>query len=266
MSEIQLYLGDCLDVLPTIPDNSVDMVLCDLPYGTTACKWDITIPFDKLWEQYHRICRNNAPVVLFCTMPFTSFLVTSNVKEFREELIWLKNKPASGMFYKQKHLKIHEEICIFSKSGSYTYNPQKWLVDKKEFITQRKTFKNNEYIGNNIYNKTTRTRKPDDGSRNPISILSCSVPFTPHKNSSYSTDVDLRVHPTQKPVALCEYLINTYSNEGDTVLDNCMGSGTTGAACIRTGRNFVGIEKEEKYFEIAKKRIEDERKSFSLWE
>ena len=213
-----------------------------------------------MWEQYHRICKVNAVVALFGSQPFTSFLVTSNVKEFREELIWLKNKPANGVFYKQKHLKIHEEICIFSKIGSYTYNPQKWLVDKKEFITQRKTFK---YLVNN--NKTTRTIKPDDGSRNPISILSCSVPFTPHKNSSYSTDVDLRVHPTQKPVELCEYLIRTYSNVGDTILDNCMGSGTTGVACINTNRRFIGIEKEEKYFNIASDRIKEAEDATKLW-
>ena len=156
----------------------------------------------------------------------------------------------------QKHIKIHENICIFSKSATYTYNPQKWLIAEKEFITQRKTFKENEYIGNQIYGATTRTRKPDTGERNPISIVSCRVPFTPQKNKTYSDEVDLRYHPTQKPLDLVEYLVKTFSNEGDTVLDNCMGSGTTGIVCVKNNRNFIGIEISEEFYKIAKNRIE----------
>ena len=265
MREVKLYLGDCLDVMKDIPDHSVDMVLCDLPYGTTACSWDVIIPFEPLWEQYHRVCKESAVITLFGSQPFTSFLVTSNIKEFREELIWLKNKPASGFSHKQKHLKIHEEICVFSRVNNYIYNPQKWLVDKKEFMTQRKTFKDNEYVGNNIYGGMTRTRKKDDGNRNPISILSCRVPFTPQRGAQYSNDIDLRSHPTQKPVEMCEYLIKTYSNVGDTVLDNCMGSGTTGVACINTDRNFIGIEKEQKYFDISQRRIKEAEGAYNLW-
>ncbi len=196
-----------------IPDNSVDMVLCDLPYGTTSCSWDTIIPFKSLWKQYNRILKNNGVVVLFGSQPFTSTMIQSNVKQFREELVWLKNKPASGFQSKQKHIKIHENICVFSQSTEYTYNPQKWLISDKEFITQRKTFKENEYIGNQIYGATHRTRKPDTGERNPISIVSCQVPFTPQKRCKYSDSVDLRYHPTQKPVVLLEYLINTYTKD-----------------------------------------------------
>lgn len=254
---IKLLQGDCLELMKDVPDKSVDMILCDLPYGATACKWDVIIPFYELWEQYNRITKNNSPIVLFGCQPFTSMLIQSNIKNFREELIWLKNKAGSGMQANQRHIKIHENICIFSKSASYTYNPQKWLIAEKEFITQRKTFKENEYIGNQIYGATTRTRKVDTGERNPISILSCRVPFTPQKSKTYSDDVDLRLHPTQKPVALLEYLIKTYTNKGDVVLDNCMGSGSTGVACVHTNRNFIGIELEEEYFNIAKKRIEE---------
>ena len=254
----KLYKGDCLEVMKNIPDKSIDMILCDLPYGTTACKWDNVINFDKLWEQYHRIIKDNGVIILFGSQPFTSQLILSNIKMFREELIWLKNKSGSGLQAKQKHIKVHEEILVFSKNGKYTYNPQKWLVDKKEFLTQRKTF-NEVEVGNNIYSKMIKKQKADDGTRNPISIVSCRVPFTPAKGKTYSNkDVDLRVHPTQKPVELLEYLIKTYTNEKETVLDNCMGSGSTGVACKHTKRNFIGIELDDNYFEIAKKRIEEE--------
>ena len=239
-----------------IPDNSIDCIICDLPYGTTSCSWDSIIPFEDLWSQYNRIVKDNAPIVLFGSQPFTSLLIQSNIEHFREEIIWLKNKAGSGMQANQKHIKIHENICVFSKSATYTYNPQKWLIAEKEFITQRKTFKENEYIGNQIYGATTRTRKPDTGERNPISIVSCRVPFTPQKNKTYSDEVDLRYHPTQKPLDLVEYLVKTFSNEGDTVLDNCMGAGTTGIVCVKNNRNFIGIEISEEFYKIAKNRIE----------
>ena len=245
--------------MSSIPDNSIDCIICDLPYGTTSCSWDSVIPFEDLWRQYNRIVKDNAPIVLFGSQPFTSLLIQSNIEYFREELIWLKNKAGSGMRANQKHIKIHENICIFSKSATYTYNPQKWLIAEKEFITQRKTFKENEYVGNQIYGATTRTRKPDTGERNPISIVSCRVPFTPQKNKTYSDKVDLRLHPTQKPLELIEYLVKTFSNENDMVLDNCMGAGTTGVACVNTNRKFIGIELNNTYFEIAKKRIEEAR-------
>ena len=259
MQDIELWQGDCLELMKYIPDKSIDMILCDLPYGTTACKWDSVIPFESLWEQYNRVIKDNGAIVLFGSQPFTSLLIQSNIECFREELIWLKNKAGSGMQAKQKHIKIHENICVFSKFSTYTYNPQKWLIAEKEFITQRKTFKENEYIGNQIYGATTRTRKPDTGERNPISIVSCRVPFTPQKNKTYSDDIDLRLHPTQKPLELVEYLVKTFSNENNVVLDNCMGSGTTGVACLHTNRKFIGIELDDTYFGIAKKRIEEVR-------
>lgn len=259
--QFSLINDDCLKVMPKIPDKSIDMILCDLPYGTTSCKWDIIISFDKLWQQYKRVIKDNGVIVLFGSQPFTSMLIQSNLSMFREELIWLKNKAGSGLQANQKHIKIHENICVFSPNSRYTYNPQKWLIEEKEFITQRKTFKENEYIGNQIYGATTRTRKVDTGERNPISILSCRVPFTPQKSKTYSNDVDLRLHPTQKPIKLLEYLIKTYTNERDTVLDNCMGSGSTGAACLNTNRGFIGIELDEHCFEVAKNRIESAQKA-----
>lgn len=252
----KLLQGDCLELMKDIPDKSVDMVLCDLPYGTTACKWDMVIPFEKLWEQYHRILKRNGVVTLFGSQPFTTTMVTSNLEEFREELVWLKNKQATGFSKNHKHMKIHENIEIFSADSNYTYNPQKWLIAEKEFITQRKTF-HPEYVGNNIYGAMYRTRNVDTGERFPLSIVSCRVPFTPQKNKVYADDIELRLHPTQKPVALLEYLIKTYTNEGETVLDNCMGSGSTGVACLNTNRNFIGIELDEKYYKIAKERIEN---------
>ena len=255
MSEVKLLHGDCLDLMQSIPDKSVDMVLCDLPYGTITCSWDNIIPFDLLWKQYRRVIKNNGIIALFGSQPFSSLLVSSNLKNFREELIWLKNKPASGFRATQRHMKIHEQIEIFAPSAKYTYNPQKWLVEDKEFLTQRKTFKDNVYIGNRIYGATTRSRKPDTGERNPISIVSCRIPFTPQNSKLYSDDVELRYHPTQKPVTLLEYLIKTYTNEGETVLDNCMGSGSTGVACVNTGRKFIGIELDKGYYEIAEQRI-----------
>lgn len=247
--------GDCLELMKDIPDGSVDMVLADLPYGTTACKWDAVIPFEPLWAQYNRVIKSNGAIVLFGSQPFTTELIHSNIKMFRESLVWLKNKSASGMQANQKHLKVHEDVIVFSKSGKYTFNPQKWEVTAKEFLTQRRTM---SMYGetNNVYGNIKRRRKADDGTRNPISIFAYRVPITPALTKSYSDDVDLRVHPTQKPVALLEYLIKTYTNEGETVLDNCAGSGTTGVACQNTGRNYILMEKEQKYIDIIKERLE----------
>lgn len=257
---MKLICGDCLEEMENIPDKSIDMILCDLPYGTTACSWDVIIPLDKLWYQYERIIKDDGAIVLFGSQPFTSILINSNLKHFREEIIWLKNKSGSGLQAKQKHIKVHEEIIVFSKNGKYKYNPQKWLVDKKEFLTQRKTF-NEVEVGNNIYSKMIKKQTADDGSRNPISIVSARVPFNTSYSKKYADDIEVRLHPTQKPVALLEYLIKTYSNENDIVLDNCMGSGSTGVACINTNRNFIGIELDENYFNIAKNRINNlERK------
>lgn len=253
---IELLKGDCLELMKDIPDRSVDMILCDLPYGTTACKWDTIIPFEPLWEQYERVIKDNGAIVLTASQPFTSALIMSNPKWFREEVIWLKNKGGSGLQAKQKHIKVHEAVLVFSKIGKYKYNPQKWEVKEKQFLTQRKTL---SMYGetNTIYGNVPRTRKKDDGTRNPISVVPFPVPITPAKSKVYSNEIDLRLHPTQKPVALFEYLIKTYTDEGDKVLDNCMGSGTTGVACKNLNRNFIGMELDETYFNIAKDRIEN---------
>ena len=250
----KLLHGDCLERMKEIPDGSVDTVLCDLPYGTTQCSWDNIINFELMWEQLNRITKDNTPIVLFGSQPFTSNLIMSNPKMFREELIWLKNKAGSGLQAKQKHIKVHENILLFSKNGKYTFNPQKWLVDKKEFLTQRKTF-NDRIVGNNVYSEMVGKRNDTGNERNPISIVSCRVPFTPQKNRSYSSDVDLRYHPTQKPVALLEYLIKTYTQENETVLDFTAGSFSTGVACINLNRKGIMIEKDPHYFEVGSERV-----------
>ena len=258
--KMTLKFGDCLELMKELEDESINMILCDLPYGTTSCKWDKKIDLKKLWKQYSRIIKSSGVIALFASEPFGSELIQSNPKMFREEIIWLKNKAGSGLQAKQKHIKVHEKILIFSKNGNYTFNPQKWLVDKKEFLTQRKTFKDVE-VGNNIYTKMAKKQKADDGTRNPISIVSCRVPFTPSKNKKYSNDIEIRLHPTQKPLKLLEYLIKTYTNENDTVLDSCMGSGSTGKACLNTNRNFIGMENDEEIFIIAKKRLCEKNRS-----
>ena len=250
----QVYQGDCLEVMKGIPDKSIDMILCDLPYGTTACKWDTIIPFEPLWEQYKRIIKDNGAIVLTASQPFTSALVMSNPDMFRESIVWLKNKAGSGLQADQKHIKVHEDILVFSLKGRYKFNPQKWLVDKKEFLTQRKTL-NTLKVGNTIYSEMMKTQTKDDGTRNPISIVSTKVPHNPSITKTYSKDIDLRLHPTQKPVVLFEYLIKTYTNEGDLVLDNCAGSGTTGVACKNLNRNYILIEKEPEYIDIINKRL-----------
>ena len=238
-----------------IPDKSIDCIICDLPYGTTACPWDSIIPFDKLWEQYKRIIKDKGAIVLFGSEPFTAKLIVSNIDMFREQIIWLKNKSGSGLQAKQKHIKVHEEIIVFSKKGSYTFNPQKWLVDKKEFLTQRKTF-NEVEVGNNIYSKMIKKQKADDGTRNPISIVTSRVPFNTSKTKEYSPEIEIRLHPTQKPLELLRYLIKTFSNEGEVVLDNCMGVGSTCVAAILENRKYIGFELDETYFKIASDRIQ----------
>lgn len=255
MSDIQLYNDDCLKIMNKLINENiiVNSVIADIPYGTTSCSWDSVIPFDEMWSCLHKICPKG-PIVLFAKQPFTSNLIFSNIKEFKESLIWLKNKSGNGFRVNQKHIGITEDIVVFCSYNTYTFNPQKWLVDSKEFLTQRKTFKEVE-VGNNIYNKIKRVRKEDTGDRNPLNIVSCRVPFTPSKTKEYNKDVDLRFHPTQKPIELMEYLVKTYSNEYDIVLDFTMGSGTTGVACKNLNRNFIGIEKNKEYFDICFKRI-----------
>ena len=256
MDKVQLFHGDCVEILQDLVNKGiiVNSVITDIPYGTIGCSWDTIIPFDIMWDLLHKICPNG-PIVLFAKQPFTSKLIMSNINEYRENVVWLKNKSGSGFNYQQKHINVLEDIVVFSVKGKYTYNPQKWLIEEKEFITQRKTFSEVE-VGNNIYSKIKRVRKPDTGERNPINIVSCRVPYTPAKSKVYENDdVDLRYHPTQKPLKLMEYLVNTYSNENDIVLDFTMGSGSTGVACQNLNRKFIGIEKDDNYYQIAEKRI-----------
>lgn len=236
MENIKLYKGDCLEVMKGIPNESVDMILCDLPYGTTKCKWDNIIPFDKLWEQYNRIIKNNGAIVLFGSQPFTSLLVTSNIKDFRYEIIWEKEQAVNFAFQKKQIGKVHENICVFYKKQP-TYNPQM----REGFKPQRTGSEMNVLSHPRIRGGNQREDKTD---RYPISIV------------KFNRD-RLRLHPTCKPIKLIEFLIKTYTNENETVLDNCMGSGSTGIACLNTNRRFIGIEKDDNYFEIAKKRIDE---------
>lgn len=252
-----LFNDDCLEVMKKIPNKSVDCIITDLPYGTTSCSWDVVIPFDKLWEQYNRILKKEGTAILFGSQPFTTSLINSNINNFREELIWVKNNSPSGLLANKRHLKLHENIIVFSCVGNYIYNPIKWYVNDEDFITKRKTLEfqeeTNRIIGTTIKG---RKKKKDDGSRNPISVLPFKVPYTPKKNST-TKNGDYRMHPTQKPLALLEYLVNTYSNENDIILDSCMGSGTTGVACLNTNKKFIGIELDKQYFDVAVERMKN---------
>lgn len=234
MSDFTLKCGDCLELMKDIPDGSIDMILCDLPYGTTRNKWDSTIPFESLWEQYERIIKETGAIVLFCDGLFTANLIQSNIKLWRYNLIWDKQRGSDFLNANVKPLKSHEDIAVFYKKKP-TYNKQFW------YSTPYKRTKNGS-LSNNYGDRKEAWSESKDGARNPLTIL------------SFPRDGD-RLHPTQKPVALLEYLIKTYTNKGDTVLDNCMGSGPTGVACINTKRNFIGIELDKQYFDIAFKRI-----------
>ena len=233
---MKLLLGDCLKILPTLADNSVDMVLVDLPYGTTACKWDSIIPLDKLWEQYNRICKQDAAMVFTAAQPFTTILAASNLDNFRYEWIWEKPQGTNPMNAKVMPLKSHENILVFYRKKP-VYNPQMW------YSTPYSGFSSDTSKIGEVYGQAKSMHRDNpDGSRYPKTILK----FKQEKG----------LHPTQKPVDLMEYLIKTYTNSGDTVLDNTMGSGSTGVAAIKCGREFIGIEMDSEYYKIAKERIE----------
>ena len=238
MSEYTLFHGDCLEIMKEIPNKSIDMILCDLPYGTTRNKWDIIIDLDSLWGQYERIIKDNGAIVLFSQMPFSFILGSSNLKLFRYEWIWKKNKATGFLNSKKMPLKSHENILVFYKKLP-TYNIQNLIKKATPTINKGSRGRMSEVSNYNVANKDAI----QEYENYPKDILSFGVVMKP-------------VHPTQKPVELLEYLIKTYTNENETVLDNCMGSGSTGVACINTNRNFIGIELEEKYFNIAKQRIE----------
>ncbi len=240
---IQLIKGDCLVEMQNIADKSIDAIICDLPYGTTNCKWDTIIPFEPLWAQYKRIIKPNGAIVLTSSQPFTSALVMSNPKWFKCEWIWKKHKGTNIYGVKREPLKIHESCLIFAKDKC-TYNPQ---MTEGEPYKKRGSHNIGKSEGLIIANKKVGYAKDFDSSkRYPVSIQE----FSNHNQKDNS------FHPTQKPVPLLEYLIKTYTNENDIVLDNTMGSGTCGVACKNLNRSFIGIEKDDKYFEIAKRRIE----------
>jgi site-specific DNA-methyltransferase (adenine-specific) len=223
-----------------IPDKSIDMILCDLPYGTTACKWDIIIPFEPLWKQYKRIIKDNRAIVLFGSEPFSSVLRMSNIKDYKYDWIWDKVTPTGFQTAKYKPMKREENIIVFSENGKkINWNPIK-EPRKKQICGFVKTKSESSPLAYS----DGKLRKYND--KNPQSILKFS------KVSGHHV-----LHPTQKPVALFEYLIKTYTNEGELVLDNCMGSGTTGVACKKLNRNFIGIELDPEYFKIAEKRINE---------
>lgn len=230
-----IYHGDCLDTMPTLPDGSVDMVMCDPPYGTTACKWDSIIPLEPMWEQLKRLIKPNGAIVMTASQPFTSVLVMSNIKMWRYELVWDKQRGSDFLNANRKPLNSHENAQVFYKKLP-TYNKQPWYAKP-----YKKT--KNGSLSDCYGDRGTALSESKDGKRHPLSIISIPRDGT-------------RLHPTQKPVALMEYLIKTYTNEGETVLDFTMGSGTTGVACRNLGRDFIGIEKDAEYFEIAKQRIE----------
>lgn len=237
----EIYKGDCLEVMKSIPDKSVDMILCDLPYSQTKNQWDTIIPFDRLWEQYNRIIKDNGAIVLFANGMFTADLMKSNQKNWKYNLVWNKVLISGFLNANRMPLRQHEDICVFYKK-SPTYNPQKAKGKPCHSKGKPKENENNNY---GSFNFVDNSKELGD-MKHPTSIITVSKPH-PSK----------MVHPTQKPVPLLEWLIKTYTNECETVLDNCMGSGSTGVACILTDRKFIGIELDEKYYEISKSRLNE---------
>jgi len=237
----KIYNMDCLEGMKYIDDKSIDMILCDLPYGTTACKWDSIIPFEPLWEQYERIIKDNGAIVLFGSQPFTSALVMSKLNLFRYEIIWKKERPTNFMMAKKQIMKYHENILIFYKKQG-TFNPQ---MEKRKEENKR----NNKPRG--LENKVWDIENTGKYSERVLSGSNDLI----YPNSVLEFSMERGLHPTQKPVKLFEYLIKTYTDEGDLVLDNCMGSGTTAIASINTNRNYIGFELNKEYYELAKNRI-----------
>ena len=241
MSKIELYNGDCLELMKNIPDKSVDMILCDLPYGTTACKWDTVIPFEPLWEQYNRIIKNNGAIVLFGSEPFSTELRHSNLEMYKYDWIWDKVKPNGHLVAKHRPMQRNENISVFGK-GKINYYP---IMIERDKPKKSKEYSRTEIMGGSITDDKGKTLN----KKYPQNILVYS-------NASQKN----KLHPTQKPIELLEYLIKTYTNENEAVLDNCMGSGSTGVACVNTNRDFIGIELDKDYFNIAKQRITGSQK------
>jgi site-specific DNA-methyltransferase (adenine-specific) len=243
----QIFQGECIEIMSTLPDDCVDMIFADLPYGSTQNEWDTLIPFDKLWEQYYRIVKKNGAIVLTAQPPFDKILACSNLKDFRYEWIWEKNKATGHLNAKKMPMKAHENILVFYRKLP-TYNPQKTTghkpfgaVKPKDNIPEPDKKRNYNHVTKTFGNDgTTTDRYPRDIQR--FSVI--------------NNDDPLKFHPTQKPVAMIEYFIKTYSNPGEIILDNCMGSGSTCIACLNTGRQYIGIESDPEYFNKAKQWIE----------
>lgn len=242
---MKLLHGDCLELMKDIPDESVDMILCDLPYGTTACKWDTVIPFEPLWVQYNRVIKKNGAIVLFGSEPFSSLLVTSNIKAYKHDWIWQKNAGSNFGCVKFQPMREHENVLVFCK-GKLRYYPimqERAESGKSRVKTPVKYNTKTDVYANSLHNEVVSQR-----------------PCLRYPSSVQKFNRERGFHPTQKPVPLLEYLVRTYTNVGDTVLDNCMGSGSTGVACVNTGRNFIGIELDRGYYDIAEKRIHEAMK------
>ena len=247
MVDIKLIQGDCLEKMKDVPDGSVDLILCDLPYGTTACKWDVVIPLDAMWEQYRRITKKNAAIVLTASQPFTTALIASNMSGFAHSWVWNKRFAANFVQAKRQPLKDHEDVLVFSKDGKQpAYYPQ--MVMREKPIKKGGNKQSSAIpIAQSEYAKEFGQQSKLYDTKHPTTVTSLN----------FSVRDGRGLHPTQKPVALMEYLIRTYTNEGETVLDNTMGSGTTGVACANTGRRFVGIEMDPGYFKTAEARISE---------
>lgn len=236
-----LFHGDCLDIMNDIPDSSIDMVLCDLPYGTTSCRWDTIIPFEPLWEQYNRITKDNSAIVLFGTEPFSSRLRMSNLKNFKYDWIWKKSKPSGHLNAKRQPMRAYEIISVFYKKQC-AYYPQGLI---EGVFDNNRPSRGSKVKGEYVHGAERCNFGLSRYTNYPINIL------------EYPNPNNKTVHPTQKPVELLKYLINTYTKAGGVVLDNCMGSGSTGIACVETDRDFIGIELDDKYYSIAKQRIDE---------
>jgi DNA modification methylase len=259
-----LHCGDCLDVMRTLPAQSVDAIIADIPYGTTACKWDSVIPFAPMWECIKHVIKQRGAVVLFGSQPFTSALVMSNPKWFKYEWIWQKSNGTNGLNAKGMPIKIHENISVFC-DGVPTYNPQKFSYKSSRFQLGEATGYNNTEFNRDgaIRGKGIEHKTPwsESGERYPLSVVY-------HRNNNingFNGSVAIpNFHPTQKPVELMSFLVKTYTNEGETVLDFTMGSGSTGVACVQEGRNFIGIEQLPEYVEIARQRLEQATQQIPL--
>lgn len=254
MSEIKLIHGDCLVEMQNIPDKSIDMILCDLPYGTTASKWDIIIPFDKLWAQYERVIKDDRAIVLFGSGQFTYKLISSNEDLYRYKWIWYKTKRGNFVNAKNRPMTAYEEIMVFSKATTANGSKNKMLYNPQGLIPKQTIRHDNGTRFGTMAGKRPSHQQTtiSEYTNYPCDVLEFASESNP-------------VHPTQKPIPLIEYLIRTYSNEGDTILDNCSGSGSTGVACVNTKRNFIGIELNDEYFTIAEKRVKEAQQQLKLF-